>query len=179
MLVSEPAGDLQVFVSALARLRDDVERLQPTHVLSLLDPELRRVTLGEGALAEEHHTFLFRDVVRPEEPGGCSPTQLLELLTLLQRIVSLAATRPVRLLVHCHQGQSRSPALAYAALALHLGPGREREAWKAMRAAAPNCWPNGLLVAAADEQLGRGGALLAELEAFRRRFRPPSGARFL
>lgn len=174
-----PEAGLQVHVSSLARLLPAAAALRPTHVLSLIDPELPRIALEDPPRPEQHRTLRFRDVLRRDEPGGWSREQMEALLAFLEEVRQAATTRPVRLLVHCHQGQSRSPAAAYLALALHLGAGQERQAFRSMRKAAPHCWPNLLLVEEADALLARQGALVAPLVAFRKRFRPPGAARFL
>jgi hypothetical protein len=41
-----------------------------------------------------------------------------------------------------------------------------------VRAAGGRPWPNRLIVEVADEGLGRGGALVRELDQYRDRFRP-------
>jgi len=46
-----------------------------------------------------------------------------------------------------------------------LGPGHEIEIARAMRLRAPHAQPNRLLVSHADEALGRGGEMLAALDA--------------
>lgn len=52
--------------------------------------------------------------------------------------------------------QSRSPAAAFIALAIALGPGQEREAFKrTVRAAGGRPWPNRLIVEVADEARSR------------------------
>jgi predicted protein tyrosine phosphatase len=70
-----------------------------------------------------------------------------------------------RLIVHCHHGQSRSPAALFVLLAVALGPGREAEAF-----ARP--WPNRRLILVADARLARAGALVRELDGYRERFQP-------
>ena len=68
-------------------------------------------------------------------------------------------------LIHCWAGISRSMASAFTILCDRLGPGCEAEIAKAMRRRAPHAQPNRLLVRHADEALGRGGAMLAAVEA--------------
>lgn len=68
--------------------------------------------------------------------------------------------RDARLLVNCHMGISRSVALAMAVLADRLGPGGEQEAVERVVAIRPVATPNRLILALADELLGRGGALV-------------------
>ena len=64
------------------------------------------------------------------------------------------------LLVHCHAGMSRSPAIALAILAEWLGSGREEEAVAELLKVVPLCTPNSLLVELADKVLGRDGELV-------------------
>lgn len=72
-----------------------------------------------------------------------------------------------RLAVHCLRGKSRSAALALAAMASALGPGREAEAvarlLEAQAGRGARCNPG--VVALADSLLGRAGALEAALES--------------
>lgn len=70
-----------------------------------------------------------------------------------------------KVLVHCHVGLSRSTAMAYAMMADRLGPGREAEALARVVAVRPVATPNRLVVSLADAALGRGGDLVAALEA--------------
>ncbi len=65
-----------------------------------------------------------------------------------------------RLLIHCHAGMSRSPAMALAIFADWLGEGGEEEAVRELLRVAPLCTPNKLLVETADRVLGRGGRLI-------------------
>ena len=68
------------------------------------------------------------------------------------------------LLIHCHAGMSRSPAIALAILADWLGEGREDEAVKDLLKIAPLCTPNRLVVEIADRMLRRSGRLVAAYE---------------
>lgn len=171
-------GELSIHVSALAldRLAFDVEHLRPTHVLSLIDPETAFDVDLRGA---RHGLVRFADTLDREDPQAITPALLEEALTFARGAIAEAALRPARLVVHCHMGQSRSPAFAYVVHALHLGPGREAEAFDRMRHSTPGCWPNALLIELADVHLGLGGALLAPYAAFRERHRLPSRARIL
>lgn len=165
----------EVHVSALAlgRLAFDVERLRPTHVLSLVDPE---ATFDVDLRGARHRLLRFADTLDPDDPHALTAALLDDALAFARGALAEAALRPVRLVVHCHMGQSRSPALAYVVHALHLGAGREGEAFERMRRATPGCWPNALLIELADAHLGRGGALLAPYAAFRERHRLPPRA---
>ena len=64
------------------------------------------------------------------------------------------------LLIHCHAGMSRSPAIALAILADWLGEGREDEAVKELIKVAPLCTPNMLVVQLSDKVLEREGRVI-------------------
>jgi predicted protein tyrosine phosphatase len=72
-------------------------------------------------------------------------------------------------LVHCDHGASRSPALAYVAVAHLLGPGAEAEALEAVLAIRPCAVPNSLVVRLGDALLKRQGALIEPLRRLNRR----------
>jgi predicted protein tyrosine phosphatase len=65
------------------------------------------------------------------------------------------------LLIHCHAGRCRSPAIALAILADLLGPGKEEQAVDEMLYMAPKAAPNLLVLKHADEILGLRGKLQA------------------
>jgi predicted protein tyrosine phosphatase len=65
------------------------------------------------------------------------------------------------LLIHCHAGRCRSPAIALAILADLLGPGKEEQAVDEMLIVAPQAVPNLLVLKHADEILGLRGKLQA------------------
>ena len=69
------------------------------------------------------------------------------------------------LLIHCHAGMSRSPAIALAILADWLGADCEDEAVTELLKAAPLCTPNILVVEIADRLLERSNRLIS---AFRK-----------
>ena len=68
------------------------------------------------------------------------------------------------LLIHCHAGMSRSPAIALSILADWLGEGSEEEAVRELLKIAPLCTPNMLVVEIADRMLRRSGRLVAAYE---------------
>lgn len=65
----------------------------------------------------------------------------------------------VALLVHCHVGRARSPAIALALIADELGEGREEEAVDEMLRIAPRALPNLQVLKLADDVLERHGKL--------------------
>ena len=67
------------------------------------------------------------------------------------------------LLIHCHAGMSRSPAIALAIIANCLGVGTEQEAVRELLKIVPLCTPNKLLVEIIDSELNRNGRLIRAL----------------
>jgi predicted protein tyrosine phosphatase len=70
------------------------------------------------------------------------------------------------LLIHCRMGVGRSTAAALAILAERLGPGNEADALATLLEIRPCACPNLALVAHADAELGRAGALTAAVEGW-------------
>lgn len=88
----------------------------------------------------------------------------------LDQIIQFARrVRAGSLLIHCNSGISRSTAGGFAVFADRLGPGREAEALDRVIALRPAAIPNLLMVSLADRLLGRSGAMIAALLAWRDR----------
>lgn len=82
----------------------------------------------------------------------------------LERILEWGRTHAgSSLLIHCRHGVGRSAAACLAILADRLGPGLEGEAVRALLAIRPEATPNLVLVALADAELDRKGALIDAL----------------
>lgn len=68
-------------------------------------------------------------------------------------------------LIHCAEGISRSTAAATVLLNVQRGPGHEEACIDALLELRSIAWPNGVIVALADQLLERGGAMIAAHEA--------------
>ena len=77
----------------------------------------------------------------------------------IETALEFASQTTGRLLIHCHAGISRSTAICLSILAHRFGPGREREACKALMLISPLARPNALIIHLADEILGRDNVL--------------------
>ena len=135
-----------------------VEGVRPGRLISLLPARLQPVTPPQ-VRARHHLRILVDDVERPGE--GLTPpahTHIEELVSFLR-----ASPPHTSIVMHCLAGVSRSPAAALVALALGT-PGRELEAARLLRQAAPFAHPNRLIVELGDVVLQRNGDLLAALE---------------
>ena len=136
-----------------------------SHVLSVLDPERPEVT-EFGGFGEHHRTTLrFHDIIDPL-PGRVMPMRE-HMDAILAFGESLKTSRDERteghLLVHCHMGISRSTA-AMLTLMADIEPDLAADKLFArLREIRPQAWPNSVMVAMADEMLGRGGRLTEQL----------------
>lgn len=138
-----------------------------SHVLSVIDPD--RPDLTEFAGYGDHHrtTLRFHDIIDPL-PGLTMPTRA-HMETILDFGTNLAAGRDAgaqgHLLVHCHMGVSRSTA-AMMTLMLQAQPeAAEDQLFQQLRAIRPQAWPNSVMIAMADDMLGRSGHLTEALRA--------------
>jgi predicted protein tyrosine phosphatase len=114
-------------------------------IVSILSPGARLPVLRFGR--EPHYAVCCHDI---EEPTlGFIMPSLEAVKGIIDRI---RERRPDRLLVHCHAGLSRSPALGIAALAARGATAQG--ACEAVHAAAPEASPNRAILAYAGEVLG-------------------------
>jgi predicted protein tyrosine phosphatase len=148
-----------IYVCSLHEMPEHVRTLRPGYLVSLVQPEFQPPT-PSGVRADRHLRVAVDDVSEPGY-GAVVPEEdhVRELLAFLQRWPGDEA-----LLLHCYAGVSRSTAAALIALSLE-DDGREMEAARILRAAAPHALPNTRIVELADRLLGRGGRLVAAREA--------------
>jgi predicted protein tyrosine phosphatase len=139
-------------------------RFEPTHMVSLQDPGADLIGLRpEWIPPENHYVGVFCDVRDPRSPEAPQESTIRSVISWLQPRCGPGSTH--RFLVHCHAGVGRSPAVGYVAWAIHLGPGREQEAWQRMLESCikRSVMPNSLIIGHADTILGRQGALCGPL----------------
>lgn len=153
-----------VTVCGIAELKDHAAA-GVTHVLSILDPE-EPEPVAFGDYGEHRKLELrFHDVIR-ERPGEIlpSPEDVAAILAFGRDLI--AEPEGVgHLVVHCHMGISRSTA-ALTMLLVQAAPGLpDDHAMKAVATIRPLAWPNLRMIEFADEQLGRGGGLVAAVRA--------------
>jgi predicted protein tyrosine phosphatase len=137
-----------------------------THVLSILDPDWPEP--AEFDFWDPHDRLLlrFHDVIEDGSPWESPGAD--HVAAILRFGASLPLDRPVRLLVHCHAGVSRSTAAAIVMLA-QRDPGRDPDDIVAQIVRhRPQAWPNIRIIETGDRLLARQGALV---EATRRHYR--------
>ena len=147
---------MTIIVSPLRDVDTVVRFKKPSHLITLLDPELISQS-PKGFAAARHLKVAVDDIWEPEE-GKAAPDE-----TMVRRILDFGVGwgGEAPLLVHCWAGVSRSTATAFI-LACERNPEvPEATIAKALRAASPGATPNPLLVRLADDLLGRQGRMLA------------------
>ncbi|MGE3309201.1 MAG: restriction endonuclease [Limisphaerales bacterium] len=140
-------------------------RFQPTHVVSIVDPGSDVLGLRpSGIPPENHHIGVFCDIRDPASPEAPAESSVRSVISWLEPRCQPDSNH--HFLVHCQAGVGRSPAVGYVAWAIHLGPGREQEAWDRMLDSCVKRWvaPNSLVIRHADRLLGRDGALCDPLQ---------------
>jgi len=135
-------------------------------VLSIIDPYEPEPPVFARFHPHRRQTLRFDDVTS-RTPGVQAPEDhhveaLLAFGSEMER-----AGDATHLLIHCHAGVSRSTAAAGLLMAQH-NPGREADAFLALLELRAQAWPNTRMVAIADRLLGRNGALIDGLVAYRR-----------
>jgi len=140
-----------------------------SHVLSIIDPDCPDPE-AFSAYDPHHRTLLrFHDIIDPL-PGQVMPKRE-HVEAVLAFGEDLARSRDGRaeghLLVHCHMGISRSTA-AMTMLMAQTQPDESEDAlFLRLAEIRPQAWPNSVMIAFADEMLGRGGRLT---DALRRHY---------
>jgi len=133
-----------------------------THVLSLIDPDWPEIAAFETYDPHHRTVFRFHDII-DALPGRTPPSaEIVESVLAFGRDVAaeVDAGKPVRLLIHCHMGVSRSSAAMLSFLA-QVHPDEPVDAlYDRLRNIRPKSWPNSVMVGFIDDYLGFDGALV-------------------
>jgi len=136
-----------------------------SHILSVLDPDREDPPIFGDFAPHERTVLRFHDVIDDKE-GRPAPTRqdVEAILTFGEALkASHADRRDGHLLVHCHMGVSRSTA-AMITLMAQIEPDRDEDSiFTTIREMRPIAWPNSVMIAFADDMLGREGRLTAAL----------------
>jgi predicted protein tyrosine phosphatase len=146
-----------IHVSSLSNLAAVAASLDGFDLLTLLSPSHPATDLT--ALARGRHVRLsFHDIVE------ATPDLIAPDAAAVQTIVNFGreATPEIPLLIHCWAGISRSSAAAYI-IACDRNPGFEAAIADELRVRSPLVTPNRLMVALADDLLGRDGKMTAAI----------------
>lgn len=131
----------------------------------MLDPDFGQdhpLRFASGIRVLHTHFFDDDDLGRQEVPVM---THIEAVCDFLRSAMSTPS--PSRLLVHCHAGASRSPAIAFVAYCL-MG-GTEEKAFEKMLTLCNKPWPSENVVQIADALLDRNGRMTTALRLYQNR----------
>lgn len=151
---------MTIIVCPLSHVDAVIAERAPSHLITLLSPGAG-IDTPAGVGTERHLNLSVNDICEPRDDLVC-PDE-----ALVRRIIGFGqgwnAGQP--LLVHCWAGVSRSTATAYT-LACERNPDTpEAVIAEAIRRASASAQPNRLIVALADDILGRGGRMVDAVDA--------------
>jgi predicted protein tyrosine phosphatase len=149
-----------IHVCSLAAINDTIAVHKASHLMTVINAQ----TMVETPSSIEPHRHLkiaVNDIAIPQ-PGLVHPRQEhIDAILRFGREWNHAGP----LVVHCWAGISRSTAAAFITLCALNEEGIEAEIAKRIRAASPTATPNPLMIEIADDTLGRGGRMIAAIEA--------------
>ena len=148
-----------LYVCPLSQIDDAVARHAPSHMLTLVGPTVD-VATPPSIEADKHLRITLHDIAAPKD-GHITP-EADHVQQVIDFVQAWNAGGP--LLIHCWAGISRSTAAAFITLCMMEDQTPEEELAARLRAAAPFCLPNTLLVAHADRLLGRNGRMSEAIE---------------
>ncbi|KKN90501.1 hypothetical protein LCGC14_0228700 [marine sediment metagenome] len=154
----------QISITGIFVLDRDIEEFKPDFVLSITDldgcdQEIALDVLAKAAVP--YHHMGFYDV--PRLLNGCVPPNLPDMTDMMAVLDYELPVAPERIMVHCHAGVSRSPAVALIALA-HLStragkssPEEGRRIARQVFEAQPMSQPNKRILDLAQQLFGEMG----------------------
>jgi predicted protein tyrosine phosphatase len=152
-----------IIVCPLSAVQLLVEQHKVGHVVSLLGPEIQHPSIARID-ARRHLRLTFHDIIADAE-GFVTPTPR-DTERLIRFFEEWSKAEPM--LIHCWAGISRSTAAAYTAMCLLKPETDEERLALRLRELSPSASPNRLIVAHADAVLGRGGRMVAAVDAIGR-----------
>jgi predicted protein tyrosine phosphatase len=154
-----------IHICSLKMVDSLADAIRPSHVLSLLGGITAFPETPKGIDPANHLKVTLADIAEPQE-GMVHPGEdhVSDVIAFGRRwAAENDGKRP--LLVHCFAGISRSTASALS-VACALRPATaEADFAAALRSVSESAQPNALMIAHADQLLGRNGRLVAAVEA--------------
>jgi len=145
---------MRIFICPLAHAEECSTALQPQKVLGLLSPGQNEAALNVPRVGRLE--LRFNDIVAPQlnlvPPGKEDVRAILDF-----------ARDADSLLIYCFAGVSRSTAAAYSIACQTYSGHDEIDIARRLRQLLPWATPNPLMVALADEILGRAGRMSAAI----------------
>lgn len=149
-----------IHVCSLAALPATVEATGAQYILTVMANVAQVVR--PASVPEANHLRIQMDDISEPAQGFVAPSHdhVEQALSFIRKW-----DRAAPMVIHCYAGISRSTASAFMA-ACALNPHRdETSIARQIRSASPSAYPNRLIVALADEVLGRNGRMVRALDA--------------
>ena len=153
----------RVHVCSLARIDEIASASGARSMITLIN--VGTPVERPACIAPERHLFIGMSDIAQPLPGHVAP-DVAHVETLLSFVRAWDRRDP--LLIHCWAGVSRSTAAAFVTACALNERRAEEEIAETIRAASPTATPNARFVAIADRRLGRGGRMVAAIEAIGR-----------
>ncbi len=147
-----------IIVTSLREAPSQLAQHKASHAIGILGPDAEHPMFEE--LVEANRLRLSFHDVAAASPGLSAPRSE-DMMKLLGFLRDWNGASP--LLIHCWAGISRSTAAGYIASCLLRSGDDETLLARELRDASPSATPNPLLVALADEALGRDGRMIAAI----------------
>ncbi|HYE47791.1 MAG TPA: hypothetical protein VEA44_18635 [Caulobacter sp.] len=154
---------MTLIVSPLRDAPTVIKWKKPSHVITLLEEGLMSQA-PRAPFPDRHLKLAVHDIWQAVD-GETLPDE-----GLVRKILDFAKgwDRRDPMLVHCWAGVSRSTAAAFLIACAHNPEASEAAIAQALRRASPGATPNPLIVALADDVLGRGGRMADAVRAIGR-----------
>jgi predicted protein tyrosine phosphatase len=152
-----------IIVCSLREAQNQISKHGAKRAITILGPgtDLPRF---ENVDPDDHLRLTFHDVAAAAP--GLEPPQTRDMVSLLSFLRKSDKSQPM--VIHCWAGISRSTAAGYIATCLFRPQADEFELAEQLRAASPSATPNPMLIALADEALGRNGRMRAAIASIGR-----------
>ncbi len=150
----------RIIVCPLAKIDHVIRAEHASHLLTLLGPDY--MIDAHEAIAADYHLRLTVNDIAEQLPGQIAP-QRGHAENVLNFVSAWDREHPM--VIHCWAGISRSTAAMWMSMCKLNPQTSEFDILSAMRERAPHIAPNRLLVAYADELLGRDGRMVDALDA--------------
>lgn len=149
---------------ARALLATSISQTGITHVISIGGTsavgQSQPAPAGFNTHPAQKLRLIFDDISRPRAGYRmASADDIKKIIIFADELKKDMAVKPCKLMAHCEQGLSRSPAASLILLVAMLGPGHEKEAMDIVVNAARKVKPNEHMVTLADQMLKCKGAL--------------------
>ena len=143
-----------IVVCSLREAQNQISKHEAKRAVTILGPgtDLPRF---DGVDPDDHLRLTFHDIAAASP--GLNPPQTQDMVSLLTFLRQWDKQQPM--IIHCWAGISRSTAAGYIATCLLRPKADEFELAGELREASPSASPNPMLIALADEALGRDGRM--------------------